>query len=128
MQFLNLMIHYPDTIRELRDQEWELIVFDPLVVRIVRVLMEKCDFEKDLDSIEEALDNPKEKELVRRTVLSGPFFSDESFGQAVKEFSKKIARIKISQSIKQASAKGDIEMLNRLIRAKQDLETVNTRN
>ena len=128
MQFLNLMIHYPDTIREFRDQEWELIVFDPLVVRIVRVLMEKCDFEKDLDSIEEALDNPKEKELVRRTVLSGPFFSDESFGQAVKEFSKKIARIKISQSIKQASAKGDIEMLNRLIRAKQDLETVNTRN
>ena len=128
LQFLNLMIHYPDTIREFRDQEWELIVFDPLVVRIVRVLMEKCDFEKDLDSIEEALDNPKEKELVRRTVLSGPFFSDESFGQAVKEFSKKIAGIKISQSIKQASAKGDIEMLNRLIRAKQDLETVNTRN
>ena len=127
MQFLNLMIHYPDTIREFRDQEWELIVFDPLVVRIVRVLMEKCDFEKDLDSLEEALDNPKEKELVRRTVLSGPFFSDESFGQAVKEFSKKIAGIKISQSIKQASAKGDIEMLNRLIRAKQDLETVNTR-
>jgi DNA primase len=128
LQFLNLLIHYPDTIREFKDKEWELIVFDPLVVRIVRVLMEKCDSEKDLDTIEEALDNPEEKEQVRRIILSRPFFSDESVSQAVREFTKKIARIKISQSIKQASATGDIEMLNRLIRAKQDLEAVNTGN
>jgi len=127
-QFLNLMIHYPDTIREFKDQEWELVVSDPLVVRIVRVLMERYDSGKDPDGLEEALDNPEEKEQLRRTILDGPIFSDESVGQAVKEFSKKIARIKISQSIKQASAKGDIEMLNRLIRAKQDLETVNTGN
>jgi len=99
-----------------------------LVVRIVRVLMEKCDSEKDLDTIEEALDNPEEKEQIRRIILSRPFFSDETVSQAVREFSKKIARIKISQSIKQASATGDIEMLNRLIRAKQDLEAVNTGN
>jgi DNA primase len=128
LQFLNLLIHYPDTIREFKDQEWELIVFDPLVVSIVRLLMEKYDSEKDLDGIEEALDNPKEKEQIRRIILSRPFFSDDSVSQAVKEFSKKIARIKISQSIKRASAAGDIEMLNRLIRAKQDLEAINTGN
>jgi DNA primase len=128
LQFLNLLIHYPDTIREFRDKQWELIVFDPLVVRIVRLLMDKCHSEKDLDGIEEALDNPKEKEQVRRIILSRPFFSDESVSQAVEEFSKKIARTKISQSIKRASATGDTEMLNRLIRAKQDLEAVNTGN
>jgi DNA primase len=128
LQFLNLLIHYPNTIREFKDQEWELIVFDPLVVRIVRLLMEKYDSEKDLDGIEEALDNPKEKEQIRRIILSKPFFSDDSVSQAVREFSKKIARIKISQSIKKASAAGDMEMLNRLIRAKQDLEAVNTGN
>ena len=128
LQFLNLLIHYPDAIREFRDQEWELVVFDPLVVRIVRVLMERYDSGKDLDGLEEALDNPKEKEQLRRTILDGPIFSDESVGQAVKELSRKIARIKISRSIKQASAKGDMEMLNRLIRAKQDLETVSTGN
>jgi DNA primase len=128
LQLLNLLIHYPDTIREFKDQEWELIVFDPLVVRIVRLLMEKYDSEKGLHGIEEALDNPKEKEQIRRIILSRPFFSDESVSQAVKEFSKKIARIKISQSIKRASAEGDIEMLNRLIRAKQDLEAVDTGN
>lgn len=127
-QFLNLLIHYPETIRTFKDQEWELIVFDPVVVRIVRLLMEKVDSEKDLDSIEEALDNPEAKEQVRCILLSRPFYSDESVSQAVKEFSKKIASIKISQSIKRASAEGDIEMLNRLIRAKQDLDAVNTGN
>jgi len=127
-QFLNLLIHYPETIRTFKDQEWELIVFDPVVVRIVRLLMEKVDSEKDLDSIEEALDNPEAKEQVRRILLSRPFYSDESVSQAVKEFSKKIASIKISQSIKRASAEGDIEMLNRLIRAKQDLDAVNAGN
>jgi DNA primase len=128
LQFLNLLIHYPETIQTFKDQEWELIVSDSVVVRIARLLMEKVNSEKDLDTIEEAMDNPKEKEEIRRILLSRPFYTDESVSQAVKEFKKKIARIKISQSIKRASAEGDVEMLNRLIRAKQDLEAVNTGN
>jgi DNA primase len=128
LQFLNLLIHYPETIKSFKDEEWELIVSDSTVVKIARFLMERVDSEKDLDSIEEALDDPKEKEQIRRILLSRPFYSDELVGQAVKEFKNKIARNKISESIKRASAQGDVEMLNRLIRAKQDLETVNTGN
>jgi len=57
--------------------------------------------------------------------MSQPFYSEGSVGQAVSEFEKKIAKVKISQSIRKASAEGDMEMLNRLIREKKDLDSDN---
>lgn len=122
-QFLNLLIHYPETVDTFRDQDWELIVFDPEVAKIIRVLTEKSHLGEDLNRIEQTLDSAAAKEQLRRILISKPFYTEESVSQAVSEFCKKIASIKISQSMKKASAEGNIEMVNRLIRAKQDLES-----
>jgi hypothetical protein len=130
LQFLNLLVHYPETIDTFRDQEWGLIVSDPEIIKIIRILMEKSPSGGDLDlnRIEESLDSPKAKEQLRRLLMSKPIYSDESVGQAVDEFVRKIARVKITQSFRKASAEGDIETLDRLIKAKQALDLPSREN
>jgi DNA primase len=130
LQFLNLLVHYPETIDTFRDQEWGLIVSDPEIIKIIRVLMEEFPSGGDLDlnRIEESLDSPKAKEQLRRLLMSKPIYSDESVGQAVDEFVRKIARVKITQSFRKASAEGDIETLDRLIKAKQALDLPSREN
>jgi len=122
LQFLNLLVHYPETIDTFRDQEWELIVSDPEIIKIISVLMEKLPAGGNPDRIEEFLESPVAKEQLRRLLMSKPIYTDESVSQAVNEFVQKIASVRISQSIRKASAEGDIEALNRLIKAKQDLD------
>jgi len=123
LQFFNLLLHYPEKIDTFRDQEWELIVSDPEIIAIIKVIMEKFPSEGNLDRIDEFLDSPVAKEQLRVSLMSQPFYSEGSVSQAVSEFEKKIAKVKISQSIRKASAEGDMEMVNRLIRKKQDLDS-----
>jgi len=125
LQFFNLLLHYPDTIDIFRDQEWELIVSDPEIIGIIKVIMEKYTSKVNLNRIEEFLDNPLAKEQLRVGLMSKSFYSAESVNQAVSEFEKKIAKVKISKSIRKASAEGNMEMLNNLIREKQDLDSNN---
>jgi DNA primase len=128
LQFLNLLVHYPEKIDTFKDQEWELIVSDPEIAKIIRVLMERFPSRGTLDRVEEFLDGPVAKEQFRVILMSKSFYAEDAVDQAVDEFVKKIARVKISQSIKKASAEGDMEMLNRLIRTKQDLDLDSKRN
>ena len=127
LQFLNLLVYYPEKIDTFRNKEWGLIVSDPEIIKIIKMIMEKFPSEGNLDRIEEFLDTPVAKEQLRVILMSKPFYSEESVSQAVSEFEKKITRVKVSQSIRKASAEGDMEMLNRLIREKQDLDS-NSKN
>jgi DNA primase len=121
IQFLNLLVHYPETIDRFRDQEWELIVSDPDIVNIIQILMEHVQG-GDVQRIEDFLESAAAKQQLRVIMLSQPFYVEEMVESAVTEFGKKIAKRKISQSISHAKAAGDLEMLNRLIRAKHDLD------
>lgn len=128
-QFLNLLLHYPEKIRAFRDQDWELIVSDPEISKIINVIMEQSLAGENQDRVEEFLDTAVAKEKLRVMLMSQPFYTtEESVDQAVNEFTHKIARIKISQSIRKASSEGDMELLNRLIRAKQDLDLQSRKN
>jgi len=128
LQFLNLLVHYPEIIDGFKDKEWELIVSDPEIIKVIRVLMEQSPSGINLDRIEEFLDSPGAREQIRVILMSKPFYVKELVDQAVSEFSKKIAKIKISQSISHAKAEGDMEMLNRLVKARQDLDLSNKGN
>lgn len=122
IQFLNLLVHYPEKIDIFRDQEWEFIVSDPEIIKIVRALMEKFTLGGKLDSIEGFLDSPGAKKELRKILMSNSFYAGESVSQAVNEFEQKIAKNKISQSTSRAKAEGDMETRIRLIKAKQNLE------
>ncbi|UCH00002.1 MAG: DNA primase [Deltaproteobacteria bacterium] len=128
LQFLNLLVHYPETIDVFKDKEWELIVSDPEIIKIIRVLMEQFPSGVNLDRIEEFLDSPGAREQIRVILMSKPFYVKELVDQAVSEFSKKIAKIKISQSISHAKTEGDMEMLNWLVKARRDLDLSNKGN
>jgi DNA primase len=122
LQFLNLLVHYPETIDTFKGKEWEFIVSDPEIVQIIRVLMDRFPCGGDPDRIEEFLDSPIAREQLRGILMSKPFYGKELVNQAISEFAKKIAKSKISQSISHAKAEGDMETLNRLLKAKQDLD------
>jgi DNA primase len=128
LQFLNLLVHYSETIDVFKDKEWELIVSDPEIIKIIRVLMEQFSSGVNLDRIEEFLDSPGTREQIRVILMSKPFYVKELVDQAVSEFSKKIAKIKISQSISHAKTEGDMEMLNWLVKARRDLDLSNKGN
>jgi hypothetical protein len=122
MQFLNLLLHYPGTIDRFRDQQWHLIVSDPDMVAIIKTVMEQVKDSEDVANLEGFLEGEEPRQQLRVALLSQPFYAVEMVESAVAEFQKKIAKCKISQSISRAKAEGDIEMLNRLIKAKQDLD------
>ena len=121
LQFLNFLINYPEKIHIFRALDWKVIVSDPNIISIIRVIMDKYPSEGNLSRIEKFLDSDVAKEQLRAILMSRSFYPEESVSQAVSEFKKKIEKVKISQSIRKASADGDMEMLNRLIREKQDL-------
>ncbi len=122
LQFLNLIVYYPEKIDTFRHEQWELVVSDPVIFEIIRVLIEKFPFERSISEIEEFFDSPKAKDQLRSVLMSVPFYSEESVSQAVREFKKKIAMAKISQSIKKAKDEGDIGRLNCLIREREVLD------
>jgi DNA primase len=122
IQFLNLLVHYPQYIDSFKDQEWELVVSDPEVAGIIKALMEHIQTSEDLERIDEFLGSSTAKKQFRVTMMSEPFFVGEMVDKAANDFRIRIAEVKISQSMREAKAEGNIEMLNRLIRAKQDLD------
>lgn len=127
LQFLKLLAHYPEKIDNFRDQQWELIVTDPSVVKIVKLFMEKFPFKDNLYEMEGFLDDPISREQLRVALISNPY--DKGIvDQAVGEFLNKIAKTKISQSISRARAEGNIEAINHLIKEKQGLDLRNKRN
>ena len=69
-----------------------------------------------LENLKDTIDNAMEAEM------------KEYGDQAVDEFTHRIAMIKLSQSIRRASSEGDMELLNRLIKAKQDLDLQSRKN
>jgi uncharacterized protein YpiB (UPF0302 family) len=89
--------------------------------------MKQFPLKGKLYEIEEFLDDPIAKEQLRVALISNPY-EKESVDQAVGEFVNKITKTKISQSIKQARAEGDIETINHLIKEKQGLDLSNKRN
>jgi DNA primase len=128
-QFLNLLLHYPEKIHAFRDQDWELIVSDPEIGKIINVIMERSVAEENLGRVEEFLDSAVAKEKLRVMLMSQPFYSTkESVDQAVEEFTYKIAMIKLSQSMRRAFSEGDMELFNRLMKAKQDLDLQSRNN
>jgi DNA primase len=127
LQFLKLLAHYPEKIDNFRGQQWELLVSDQNIVKIIKVFMEKFPCKGNLYEVEEFLDDPITREQLRVALISNPYDKD-TVDQAVGEFLNKISKMRISQSISRARAEGNIEAINHLIKEKQGLDLSNKRN
>jgi len=119
---LNLLLHHPGTIGRVRDLEWKSLLSDPVVIEIVGCLIENTHGGGTMDTEEilSGLSGEDAQEAFREAMLSPSIFSEEDVERAIQDFSEKILRIKIRDSVAQARAKGDFETYNRILKLKKE--------
>jgi DNA primase len=119
---LNLILHHPRTIGRVGDLEWKILISDPVAVEIVSCLIEKNPGAGAFapDEILASLAGEAAQEAFREAMLSPSIFSEEEVDRAIQDFSEKILRIKIRDSVAQARVKGDFETYNRILKLKKE--------
>ncbi len=120
LHLLNLCVHYPHTMERLADIDCKVLLSDPIVVGIFDSICEIYGREGKITptDILERLQGDPARERFREVMLSPPIYPNDMVGQALDEFEAKIHSMKISESIKRAKERGDIEELNQLLKLK----------
>jgi len=121
LDLLNLIIHYPRSIGRLINQDCKVLLSDPVVIGIFDSIYETYTQGGGEITSAEILDNLEgepARERFREAMLSPPICPNEMVEQAIDEFEDKIYKIKMSESIKKARDRGDIEGLNQLLKQK----------
>lgn len=117
---LNLFIHYPGSVSGLMNRDWRLLVSDETVQEIIGAYCRRFA-QTGPFSAEELLDNLETddaREQFREALLEPPFYSKDMVDLAVSEFEERVEQKRISASIRDAKARGDIKDLNRLLKLK----------
>jgi DNA primase len=119
---LNLMVHHPGTIARIRDLEWKSLLSDPAIVEMVGCLIDRHSGAGAVNTEEilSGLSGEATREAFREAMLSPSIFSEEEVETALQDFTDKILRIKIRDSVAQARAKGDFETCNRILKLKKE--------
>jgi DNA primase len=119
---LNLLLHHPGTIGRIGDIAWKRLVSDPVVTEIVGCLIDKNPGGVTVDpqDILAGLSGEEAQETFREAMLSPSIFGEEEVEKAIQDFSEKILRIKIQDSVAQARARGDFETYNRILKIKKE--------
>ncbi len=119
LQLLTLLVHYPETIKKLMENDCKILISDPDVVELVDIIFEKYINEGPFlpEDFLESLSSEGSRERLREVLHRPPIvYSDQDVEQAVKEFENKIHHKKISASFKKV--KGDKKAQNQLLKMK----------
>ena len=116
---LNLLVHAPHAIQSLVDHDCKTLLSDPVVALIFDTMVKLFKSKGELKPAEvlEHLADENAKERFREAMLASPIYPAEAVEQAVSEFKQNIRRRRISESINEARASGDIERLNQLLKS-----------
>ena len=120
LHLLNLLIHFPDTAGRLINADCMLLLSDPVIMMIFDSIYEIYEREGKIvpSAILGELEGESSKERFREAMLSPPFFPSDSIEQALKEFEKKVNKVKLSKLL--MKSEGDLEEKNRLLMLKRD--------
>jgi DNA primase len=120
LQLLNLLVHYPETVSRLMACDCQILLSDPVVVKIVDTIFNEFNQEVPFspEKLLDSLDSESACERVRE-VLHRPFVcSQQDVEQAVVEFEEEVYQAKIAASFQRAKERGDIERLVQLTKLK----------
>lgn len=119
-QILNLMIHYPEKILDLRGCDWGLLIQDGVTREIVEVFFREYTGGQPAAStkLAQSLRSEESRVRLRESLSLPPFFSVLEAEQAVSEIRERIRQMEISRSIQEAKERKDIEALNKLLKLK----------
>lgn len=119
---LNLLIHSPDMAVRLINSDCRILLSDPAVIGIFDFVQRTYSGGGEIENqiLQEQLENEEARERYREAMLSSPIYPGEAAELAVKEFEMRINKIKRTEHINKARKKGDIEVLNQLLRSKDN--------
>jgi DNA primase len=118
IQLLNLLLHYPETVADLRGHHCRLLISDPMIRRIVDVIFDRqgCSGTMTFETIQERLDHDEDRVWLREFGFRPAFCSDREVKQAVRDFIVKARKKKIAESFK--TAMGDPQAINEILKRK----------
>ena len=118
LQLLNLLLHYPETVDQLRGRHCRALISNPTVRRIVDIIFDGYNHSETLtfDVIQERLDHDEDRIWFREFGFRPAFCSDREVKQAVREFIEKAQKRKIADSFKRAM--GDPRAINEILKRK----------
>ena len=122
--FLNLLVHHPQTMDRLMNQDFKVILSDPLIIEIFDTVLTIYHTEKDISpaDIMEKIKKAPVRERFREAMLTPPIFADDMVEQAVNGLENKVHQIKIAESSIKARQQGDLERANKILELKRSRE------
>lgn len=124
---LNVLIHYPRTMDKLLKSEYRPLISDPALREIYdsMLIISSTRHEMAPEGILDEIKGEKAKEIFRGIMLHPPICRDDEVERAVKEFEDRVLEMEMTESIKEAKEKNDIEALNRILKLKRNRQVSN---
>ncbi len=122
--FMNLMIHHPQTIDRLMNQDLKVILSDPMIKEIFDAMIAIYNTEGEISPAEilEKLEKDPVRERFREAMMTPPIFSNDMVEQAVNGLESKVHKIKKAESSIRARQQGDLERANKILEQKRTRE------
>lgn len=119
---LNLLVHYPHSVKRLLNPDCRILFKEPAVVEIFDIMVEFCKKEGEITSAEilEKLKGESARERFRETMIMPPICRDHEVELAVSQFEDKVHKIEMSASFKKAVERGDPESINKISKLKRE--------
>ncbi len=118
IQFLNLLLHYPETVTDLKGRRCRGLISDPMIRRIVDVIFEGNAGSETMtfETIQAYLNHDEDRVWLREFGFRPAFCSGKEVKQAVQDFIEKAQKKKIADSFKKPM--GDPQALNEILKRK----------
>ncbi len=122
--FMNLLIHHPQTMDRLMNQDFKAVLSDPMIKEIFDTMITIYHTEGEIspDRILEKIEKDQVRERFREAMLIPPIFSDDMVEQAVNGLESKVHKIKMAESSIRARQQGDLERANKILEQKRSRE------
>ncbi len=122
--FMNLLIHHPQTMDRLMNQDFKVVLSDPMIKEIFDTMIAIYHTEGEISpaGILEKLEKDPVRERFREAMMTPPIFSNDMVEQAVNGLESKVHKIKMAESSIRARQQGDLERANKILEQKRTRE------
>ncbi len=121
---LNLLLHFPETVGDLKGRHCRSLITDPTIRRIVDIIYDGHGGPETMtfEAIQARLDHEEDRIWLREFGFRPAFCSNEEVKQAVREFIEKARKNEQKSALAATRAKGDATAINDILIAKRNAQ------
>ncbi len=116
---MDISIHYPRTVERLKKMDAMELVTDPALKTILKGLWNGIEGGRDPANMVEDIPDERWRNRFREILIHGSIIESEELDQAINDFEKKVLKIKFLRSLEDAKKRGNIELIDRLLKTSQ---------